>query len=389
MARSADRFPELKKLTPEITPETNISLLEIMASSMLVIATFAVGSMITAYGSASNTATPRSFPLVISDDTTQTALSSFIGAFIFSIVALVALYNSYYGHVGQFALFVLILVVFGWVIIMFVSWVDDIARLGRLGNTIDKVEKAAADSLARRRLAPTLGACAWDGEDTFARPVHALQYGYVQQVDINGLQNFCQEQECKIQVEALPGKFAGPGQVLAYVQGDDSSFSDEQISKLADKFRVGDDRVFDDDPRFGLIVLSEIAGRALSPAVNDPGTAIDILGTLVRLFADWVKPLEDTETEVQFDRVYVRELSIADMVDDAFAMILREGAGMPAVAIRLQKSFATLAMLENDALRSTVKEHSSMSLARCRKLLALPQDIEAVEVVADSIGQKV
>ncbi len=389
MARSADRFPELKKLTPEITPETNISLLEIMASSMLVIATFAVGSMITAYGSASNTATPRSFPLVISDDTTQTALSSFIGAFIFSIVALVALYNSYYGHVGQFALFVLILVVFAWVIIMFVSWVDDIARLGRLGNTIDKVEKAAAESLARRRLAPTLGACTWDGQNPFSRPVHAAKFGYVQQVDMSGLQDFCEEQDCRIQVEALPGKFAGPNQVLAYIECDEDSLSDEQVGKLIEKFRIGDDRVFDDDPRFGLIVLSEIAGRALSPAVNDPGTAIDILGTLVRLFADWVKPLEDTETDVKFDRVYARALSVADMVDDAFAMILREGAGSPAVAIRLQKSFAALARLDDDALRRTIIEHSAMGLAQCKQALALPQDIEAVTAVADSISDKV
>ena len=360
-----------------------------MASSMLVIATFAVGSMITAYGSASNTATPRSFPLVISDDTTQTALSSFIGAFIFSIVALVAVYNSYYGHVGQFALFVLILVVFAWVVIMFVSWVDDIARLGRLGNTIDKVEKAAAESLARRRLAPTLGACTWDGNNTFALPVCAVQYGYVQQVDMSGLQNFCEEQECKIQVEVLPGKFAGPSQVLAYVQGDESAFSDEQINKLVSKFRIGDDRVFDDDPRFGLIVLSEIAGRALSSAVNDPGTAIDILGTLVRLFADWVKPLEDADADVKFDRVYTRELSVADMVDDAFAMILREGAGTPAVAIRLQKSLAALAMLGDEALRRTIIEHSAMGLAQCKKSLALPQDIEAVAAVADSISDGV
>lgn len=38
--------------------------------------------------------------------------------------------------------------------------------------------------------------------------------------------------------------------------------------------------------RFGLIALSEIACRALSPAVNDPGTAIAIIGRFVRLWAN-------------------------------------------------------------------------------------------------------
>ncbi len=51
-------------------------------------------------------------------------------------------------------------------------------------------------------------------------------------------------------------------------------------------------RTFEDDPRFGLIVLSEIADKALSPGVNDPGTAIDVIGTLVRLFTLWQSPPE-------------------------------------------------------------------------------------------------
>lgn len=42
-----------------------------------------------------------------------------------------------------------------------------------------------------------------------------------------------------------------------------------------------------------VVVLSEIAPRAPSSAVNDPGTAIDILGTFVRPMALWVSPLDD------------------------------------------------------------------------------------------------
>jgi uncharacterized membrane protein len=52
---------------------------------MLGVATFAVGSMLPAYSSASNTATPRSSPLVIADDISQNIVSSFIGAFILAL----------------------------------------------------------------------------------------------------------------------------------------------------------------------------------------------------------------------------------------------------------------------------------------------------------------
>jgi uncharacterized membrane protein len=94
-------------------------------------------------------------------------------------------------------------------------------------------------------------------------------------------------------VAALPGTFVAPGRALAYVTADSGVLSDIDTSQIAQTFLIRDDRIFDEDPRFGLIVLSEIASRALSPAVNDPGTAIDIIGTFVRLFARWSEPMKE------------------------------------------------------------------------------------------------
>ena len=120
---------ELGHLLPEITKESAETLLKIMASSMLMMATFAVASMVAAYASASSTATPRSFPLIISDDVSQNALSVFIGAFIYSVVALIALMNGLYGgRTSQFILFSLTIVVLAVIIITFIWWVDNIAR---------------------------------------------------------------------------------------------------------------------------------------------------------------------------------------------------------------------------------------------------------------------
>ena len=84
----------------------------------------------------------------------------------------------------------------------------------------------------------------------------------------------------------------------------------------------------------------------MSPAVNDPGTAIDIIGTFVRLFALWSEPLEEGDTlSPEFDRVAVPEISLQDMFDDAFTAIARDGAGAIEVAGRLQKAFASLASI--------------------------------------------
>ncbi|MEO8445258.1 MAG: DUF2254 family protein [Gammaproteobacteria bacterium] len=195
---------------PEVAAESVQRLLGIMASSMLVIATFAVGSMVSAYASASSTATPRTFSIVVSDDVSQNALSTFVGAFIFSIVALVALQNDYYERAGLFGLFLLTLVVFAAVVVIFVRWVDQIARLGRLGSTISLVEAATVEALQRRRRAPTLGGIRADGAVHGGTPVYAGSIGYLQRVDVPALQACAEHQDLRITVAELPGTFAAP-----------------------------------------------------------------------------------------------------------------------------------------------------------------------------------
>jgi len=371
------------RLVPAITQDSIETLLAIIAASMLVIATFAVASMVSAYASASNTATPRSFSLVISDDVSQNALSTFIGAFIFSIVALIALKNGYYDKAARFVLFALTLMVLAMVIVTFVSWVDRIARLGRLGGTIDKVEAATAAALQRRRCAPTLRGVPAGQRHNGGQAIYGGTIGYVQRVDVTALQRFAEKSRVRITVAALPGTFSAPGRALAYVAADSGGLSDIDTSQIGKAFLIGGDRQFDEDPRFGLIVLSEIASRALSPAVNDPGTAIHIIGTFVRLFALWSEPIEEDDTRTsECDRVEVPKISLWDMFDDAFTAIARDGAGAIEVAGRLQKAFESLASIGDGAMRDAARHHARLALARAENMLSLPEDLEVVRKLA-------
>lgn len=370
----------LEQIVPEISVDTVNQLLSIMASSMLIIATFSVGSMVTAYASASNTTTPRCFTLVIADDVSQNALSCFVAAFIFSIVALIAVGNNYFQAANLFALFVMTMGIFAFVIGTFIRWVDRIARLGRMGSTIEKVEEATAKALKRRRSRPTLNGVPVRHSLEGARPVFSAATGYVQRVDIAALQEVATKVNGRIAVAALPGKFVAVDQPLAFVKSGDFHHNDERVIKA---FVIGKKRTFIDDPRFGLIVLSQIAARSLSPAVNDPGTAIDIIGTLVRLFSDWTGPGEaEDSVEPTCDRVDVPEIKMHDMFDDAFTCIARDGAGMIEVATRLQKAFRSLGSLNDADIRAAAIHHSRMALMRSEKAPMLPEEIALIRECA-------
>ncbi len=388
IARLADDAG-LSGVLPEVTLKSVESLLSIMASSMLVIATFAVGSMVAAYASASTGATPRSIPLVIADDVTQNALSAFIGAFIFSIVSLVAVQNDLFDSAGRFAIFVLTLLVFAIVIITFVRWVDRIARLGRVVNTIEQVEKAAGDALDRRRHAPTLGALTVSPHHANDKgvPVFSSKVGYVQHIDLETLQSRAEALNCHLVVTALPGTFVSTSRpLLRIVEYTEEGIEDSNEKRETFKpdafsraFKISPNRTFEDDPRFGLLALSEIADKALSPGINDPGTAVNVIGTMVRLFTLWQSPLEkDRLRAIDYDRVSVPELVIDDLFDDAFTAIARDGAGMVEVSIRLQKAFCALAETDDRAMVDAAKNHSRMALARSKHALSLQDDIDAV-----------
>ncbi|NYS62024.1 DUF2254 domain-containing protein [Halomonas salicampi] len=379
----------LSTVVPEITLESVESLLSIMASSMLVIATFAVGSMVAAYASASAGATPRSIPLVIADDVTQNALSAFIGAFIFSIVSLITVQNDLFDAAGRFAIFVLTLLVFAIVVITFVRWVDRIARLGRVVNTIEKAEKAAGDALDRRRHAPTLGAMKASPQQVFGKgiPVCSSTVGYIQRIDLETLQAHAEALNCHVVVTALPGAFVSQCRPLLRIEGgyegdfEQRSEEDESsnLDAFSSAFTIRSSRTFEDDPRFGVLALSEIADKALSPGINDPGTAINVISTMVRLFTLWQSPVEkDTLQAVTYDRVSVPELVTDDLFDDAFTAIARDGANMVEVSIRLQKALWALAETGDSAMAAAAKKHSRMALARSERVMVIEDDIDAV-----------
>ncbi|MEO6422009.1 MAG: DUF2254 domain-containing protein [Candidatus Nitrotoga sp.] len=383
LAQVADKM-ELFPKAPEVTLESIKMLLSTISSSMLVMSVFAVGSMLSAYQSASSAATPRAFMLMLADDVSQNALSTFIGAFIFSIVAQVALTNEYYESSGRFALFVMTVFVFALVIFSFIRWVDRIARLGRLDTIIKKIEDATNDALSRHIKEPTLKALKAEGRiDGVA--IYAQTIGYIQRIDVGALQVLANASDLFIEVASLPGTFVAPDKPVAYIQSPQLSFAEEIDTQWISKcFFIGKDRTFDEDPRFGLVVLSEIASRALSPAVNDPGTAIRIVNAFVRLLSQCAQNSTQAEQKrVDFDRVSIPEILLSDMFEDAFNPIARDGAGAIVVVIRLQKALSTLADLGGAPMKEAALGRAILVFAHAENALKVSEEIVKLRFVSE------
>lgn len=68
----------------------------------------------------------------------------------------------------------------------------------------------------------------------------------------------------------------------------------KQMERVQSAFSVAHDRTLDHGPRFGLVVLSEVASRALSPALSFPEgsrTSIVRWGAMARGSPQWPNPV--------------------------------------------------------------------------------------------------
>ncbi|WP_259054420.1 DUF2254 domain-containing protein [Methylohalomonas lacus] len=350
-------------------------ILTILASSMLVVTTFSLSIAVSAFSAAANTATPRATALLQEDPTTQNVLATFLGAFLFSLIGLIALRSDIYDRAGRMLLFLATLAVVALVILALLRWISHLMTFGRMDDTLDRVEQAAAHSLEGRLAQPYLGGQPLYGAvPQDAVPVLALNTGYIQHIDINALAECAEAIDAELYIDALPGSFVHEAVNMLHIRG--AKASEDQVSELRRAFTLGKERTFSQDPRFGVIVLSEIASRALSSAVNDPGTAISVIGRLVRILSSWT---DYTDSAVDYPAVHVPPVLPADIMYDAFRPIARDGAALVEVQIRLHKALKALGQIAPRNFAPAAASLSDYALERARSAGLNPAELSTLE----------
>lgn len=371
----------------ELSNDALTSLLSIFASSMLAVATFSVSAVVTAVSSVSNSTTPRASRLVLADSTTQNVLSSFIAAFIYSVIAILALEAFAFDRVGRFVIFIGLAVIVTWVLIAFVRWIDHVTKLGRVETGVEKITQVANASMVASNVG-AWGANIYDGAPpAAAAAVPADEVGYVSEINVPGLQKLAERLDVAIYMTVRPGDFVDTKTPIAYLSPASDGVRD-CLDELGEHIAIAQGRVHGQDVRFGLVNLAETAGRALSPGINDPGTAIAILGRELAVLTRWAKvSQEKAAIEVRHDRVYVPPLKASEIVRDCFTPIARDGAGAVEVGIRLQKTLSALVRLDVPELTVAAVEMSDEALVLAETALVAEKQKARVRAAAEEVDR--
>lgn len=368
-----------------ISAETNEAVLTILASSLLAVAIFSLSTMVSALRSASSSATPRARALLVEDAAAQNAISTFIGAFLFSLLGVIGTRLDLYSPAGRVILFGLTVLLVLIVVATLIRWLQRLSRLGDVTEAIRRVEDAAQTAFDRAPVAdeaPDLPDYK-DGVDLYPKAP-----GFVQNVALEDLQNLCERLDIEVAVKAPPGHFTDAGAPLARLSKD---VDPDCRDALCACFNLGSDRDFHSDPCFGLTVLSEIASKALSPGVNDPGTAIHVVRAIERVLHKWSVTLaerrEDKADErAPTQRVFLPGIAVTHALHCGFHPVGFDGANRPVIIRTLLSALSGLKAQDEKLYGAAADSLAEDMLARAMAAVQYEGDRQALLKAAEKIG---
>ena len=326
-------------------------LLGVIAGSVISVGGVAFSVTMVALTLTSGQYGPRILRHFLEDTASKLSLGLFLGTFVYCLVVLAG-----YGEADRPQLTVVVAVVLALMaLVSFIRFIHGTATdlqadqiVERIGGQLCAVLGRLSDeNAAARRSDDTL---AWRRGARGARAldVATRKSGYVQSIDYDALAEWCRASECRLLVRTRAGKFLVPGQSVfrLFVE------NPEAIAGVAEELDwhmlAGPIRTAVQDPEYPITQLNQLAARALSPGINDPGTAITCIDGFSRALAQIVDRdlpgcvVDDAEGS---SRVLASNFDFAGILKAVYSPLRQFARADVAVSVRLMESLIALAEL--------------------------------------------
>ncbi|AQS65813.1 DUF2254 domain-containing protein [Streptomyces pactum] len=339
------------------------SVLEAIAGSLVTVTALTFSLTVLTLQLASSQFSPRLLRTFTADRYVQTTLALFLATFTYALTVLRTVRtgeDERTGFVPQVSVTVAFLLTLASVLGL-VLFLSHLAREIRVETMMSRVHWAADRTiqrlLPRQEDTPPGGSAAGNHRGASPEPPpNALTLttrtsGFLTSVDEEALLNAAVEADAILLIDRHPGSSLVTGTPMGAAWPHTSEpFTSETRARLAgavaEAVTTGAERTDHQDIAFGLRQLTDIAAKALSPAVNDPTTAVHALSHSSALLCELAQRHLDPHLLLDDDqqvRVVLRRPDLEDLLDLAVAQPMRYGATEPAVLARIAMLLRELA----------------------------------------------
>ncbi|PIG91807.1 DUF2254 domain-containing protein [Gloeocapsopsis sp. IPPAS B-1203] len=350
------------------------AVLSAIAGSVITVAGTAFSITIVALQLAASNFGPRLLRNFMQDVGNQVVLGTFIGTFIYCLLVLRTVRGEGDGYtffVPQMSVTVALVLAIASIslLIYFIHHASTIIQASHVISEVSTDLDRAIDRLFPEKIGQGLSQVGQRvveipaNFDVDAYPIKANRSGYLQAIDDDKLMQIASEKELLVRLEFRPGKFVVQGSELVVVYPEEQ-VNQKLIKELRDTFIFGKERTEQQDVEFPIHQLVEIALRAISPAVNDPFTAIRCIDRLSAGLSRLAG--RDFPSPYRYDdkdnlRVIAQPVTFAGLTDAAFNQIRQYSTSDVAVTVRLLEAIATIALhTKNPRNLAALRRHAEM-----------------------------
>jgi uncharacterized membrane protein len=350
-------------------------ILSDIATSTMTVVSIVFAILLMTLTLASMQFSPRIIVSFVRDRLTQWTLGIFLGTFLYCMAALPAAHARPTPFAPVITVMVaMLLAIFCVALLLF--FIYHISQAISVNHIVDRVAtetEAVIDDVmpvARRDMhmqtADSTIPTVWE------TPILSDVSGYIRFVDLKQLLSLTGSHRVKIQVTRRVGQFVPAGTPLLMVNKGDRVTA-ELAGALRAAFDFGPTRTLQQDIEFGVLQIVDIALKAISPAVNDPTTAVGCVDQLSRILIR-IAARETPDTKLYdlrgLARVNIQWIDFEGLVNSAFEQIRMYSTGDLAVSLRLLRALVDISGSTTDAAyRKILLERGRRVVEGCSKYL--------------------
>ena len=316
--------------------ETANLILSTIASGIFSLIVFSFTMVMLVLNQASSSFSPRVIPGLISSKSNQKVLGLYLGTLIYTLVVMVNIRSEQY-DVDLPGLAVFLAMCFTIVCLaFFVYFIQSISASIQIDNILESIYNTTLRKLNKeieldegKELPAIFETGDW-------QEIESIHTGYLQHVDRDPVIRLCQKHNVVIEFLQPLGHFVIKGLPFARISKPLKN-RDEFCEELDNHLNYYQEELTDINYLYGFKQITESAVKALSPSINDPGTAIKAIDYLTDLF---IFRMRLTDEKIYHDkegtvRLRLDEVSFKELMSLCLGPVRVYGKADPVILLRL------------------------------------------------------
>lgn len=358
-------------------------ILGTLVGSIISLMVFSFSMVMVVLNRMSSTFSPRVIPGLLTENSNQVVLGYYLGTIIFSLILIINIQSDQADHhVPRFG--VLLAMLFGINCLgFFVYFIHSISQSIQIDNvlnklltdTLHKMQKMSAE-----REEPLPDTTKW-------QVINTAKAGYLKCVEENALVKLLKKNDIQMTLCRQIGTFFIDD--YPYIKTNKKIDEDLQ-SELQACFLFYPEERLDDHYIFGFNQISEIAVKALSPGVNDPGTAAKAVDMLTTLFIRKMKLMDKIAVcdEEGKPRLFYQEIPFDKLLIGTLGPIREYGKRDMRVMVNLLEGLKNMFYVDRAGRYArALAGFSNSVLESCRECIGNSLDIAVINSVVADINQ--